>query len=73
MSSPYRRPETGTERAVRSSLPRIFTPQQAADYLMTSDQHVRRLIRMGQLRATKTGRLWRITEDALLELIGGQK
>jgi excisionase family DNA binding protein len=44
---------------------KLFTPEQAADYLQVSSRSVYRWIHTGRLPARKVGRLWRITEADL--------
>lgn len=50
---------------------RTFTRDQAARQLDVSIRHVDRLIKLGQLRAVRIGRLIRIPRDALDELLQG--
>jgi excisionase family DNA binding protein len=42
---------------------RVLTPQQVADQLQVTTQTVVRWLRKGQLKGSKLGRLWRITEE----------
>jgi excisionase family DNA binding protein len=44
---------------------RLFTPQQVAERLQVQVQTVVRWLRSGQLKGTKFGRLWRVTEQDL--------
>src|SRR3990167_8604698 len=46
---------------------RPMTPEQAADYCGCSANHIRNLIKRGELRAYRLGRLLRITQAALEE------
>jgi excisionase family DNA binding protein len=43
----------------------LLTPQQVAERLQVQVQTVVRWLRSGQLRGTKFGRLWRVTEPDL--------
>ncbi len=45
---------------------RLYTLAEAKDYLKISDSTIRRLIRGGELEASKLGRQFRIKESALL-------
>jgi len=47
----------------------IYTPPQAAERLQISENKVYRLCRSGELRASKVGKLWRITETAIEEFL----
>jgi excisionase family DNA binding protein len=45
------------------ALDRVLTPQQVAERLQVTVQTVVRWLRKGQLKGSKLGRLWRITEE----------
>jgi excisionase family DNA binding protein len=48
---------------------RLRTPREVADYLGTSVLRVYRLVRSKKLRASKVGGQWRISDQALRDLI----
>jgi excisionase family DNA binding protein len=48
---------------------RHYTTQEAGDYLGMTPEAVRRLIRLGRLRASRIGSRLRVGEDALMELL----
>ena len=43
----------------------IYTPQQAADLLQVSRQTLLRLCRTGELKCSKIGRQWRISDEQI--------
>ena len=43
----------------------IYTPQQAADLLQVSRQTLLRLCRTGELKCSKVGRQWRISDSQI--------
>ena len=52
------------------SLPdRLYAVSEVAEYLGKSVPSVYRLIRAGKLRATKVGGEWRVTSDAVRQLL----
>jgi len=48
---------------------RLLTIEEVADRLIVHPNTVRRLIKTGQLKAVKVGRLYRVLEKDLLEFI----
>mgnify|MGYP000934997221 CR=1 FL=1 len=56
-----------------TTLPKIYTSYQAADYLLVDVDTVTKLIRNRELAAKKVGREWRITEDDLLDYLNSKK
>lgn len=52
-------------------LPDVCTTGQAADALQVDPKTVRAMIRRGELRAIRCGRLIRVPKAALVELCGG--
>lgn len=46
-------------------LNRILTVKEAADFLRTTRQQVRKMIASGEICAVKVGREWRIPSEAL--------
>jgi len=52
---------------------RLLTIEEAADRLIVHPNTVRRLIKTGQLKAVKVGRLYRVLEKDLLEFIYGSR
>lgn len=55
-----------------SSPPRVaYTPSEVGDRLGLSEWSVRRLIRSGQLRATRVGRRWVVPVEAVTEFVNG--
>jgi len=50
---------------------RIFTVQEAADYLKVRPETIRRLLSQGRLPGNKVGRAWRIPENALMAFLRG--
>lgn len=49
------------------NLPEIMTVKQLAEFLLISDQTIKRAIKSGKLRAFKAGREWRIEKEAVFE------
>ena len=49
--------------------PEVLTPGEAAVLLRTSTSTIGRLIRMGEVPATKVGGRWRLLKSALLEFL----
>lgn len=47
----------------------LFTVQETADYLKTSKQQVRKMIREGLLPAIRVGIEWRISEEAIVHFL----
>lgn len=54
-----------------ASLPDVCTTAQAADALQVDPKTVRGMVRRGELKAVRCGRLLRIPKRALLQLCGG--
>ncbi|MGE0854374.1 MAG: helix-turn-helix domain-containing protein [Hyphomicrobiaceae bacterium] len=55
---------------MRDPLPeRLFTPREVAGYLGASVSKVYRLIHAGKLRASKIGGEWRISHEAVRDLL----
>jgi len=52
---------------------RLLTIEEVADRLIVHPNTVRRLIKTGQLKAAKVGRLYRVLEKDLLEFIYGSR
>lgn len=50
---------------------KLLKLKEVADILRVSKATVTKLIKAGQLRAVKVGRQWRVSEEALMGLIGG--
>ena len=48
---------------------KLLTVIEVAEQLRISDESVYRLVRSGKLRAMRVGGLWRITQDAVAELL----
>lgn len=48
---------------------KLFTVDQAAEYLIVPKQTVQKWLREGRLKGIKIGGLWRITEEALEEFL----
>lgn len=57
----------GAYGEIPRDLPMLLTPTVAGRILNCSDKHVRDLCNKGEIKAVKTGGLWRINRDALLE------
>lgn len=51
----------------------VFTAEEAAEYLKTNPQTIRRMLREGKIPAAKVGREWRIHKDALDAYLKGKK
>jgi excisionase family DNA binding protein len=49
--------------------PEVLTPSEAAVLLRTSVSNIGRLIRLGQVPATKVGGRWRLLKNALFDLL----
>jgi excisionase family DNA binding protein len=49
--------------------PEVLTPSEAAVLLRTSASNIGRLIRLGQVPATKVGGRWRLLKSALFDLL----
>ena len=59
-----------SEETIReSSALRVLTVQEAARLLQINEAGVRRLIRSGELAASRIGRLWRIRIEAIEKLL----
>lgn len=54
-----------------ASLPDVLTTEQAADALQVDCKTVRSMIRRGELRGIRCGRLLRVPKSALIEFCGG--
>ena len=61
----------GGEKAVRSGMPDVMTPTEAADVLRVSEEDVIAAIEAGDLRARKLGKAYRISKNALEEFLSG--
>ena len=46
---------------------KLYTPNEAAEFLRISRRSVYNYIKAGQLKAAKIGKQWRITENNLIE------
>lgn len=44
--------------------------EEAAKIANLTEDHLRELLRLGKIKATKTGRLWRISKDDLNDYLG---
>ena len=51
---------------------KVYTVKEAAVFLKTTKQQVRKMIASGDLYAVKAGREWRILQEALLSYLCGQ-
>ncbi|MCL5985969.1 MAG: helix-turn-helix domain-containing protein [Actinobacteria bacterium] len=47
----------------------LLTPEEAAQRLAVSPKSIREWLRQGKLKGVKAGRLWRISEPALLAFL----
>ncbi|MDI9608469.1 MAG: helix-turn-helix domain-containing protein [Atribacterota bacterium] len=47
----------------------LLTPKEVAEKLRVSEQTVLRWLRKGKLKGVKVGKLWRVREEDLRELI----
>ena len=54
-----------------SPIERSFSPKTVAQQLDVPDRKLVAMIREGELRGFKVGRLWRIPESAIVELMQG--
>ena len=54
-----------------ASLPDVLTTEQAADALQVDAKTVRAMVKRGELRGIRCGRLLRVPKAALVELCGG--
>jgi excisionase family DNA binding protein len=50
----------------------MLTVDETAKYLSLTPETVRRLIRRGELRATKLGKVWRVSREVLRRVEGGE-
>jgi excisionase family DNA binding protein len=48
---------------------KVYTPEGAAEALMVSPKTIREWLRTGKLKDVKVGRLWRVRESDLQELL----
>jgi excisionase family DNA binding protein len=48
---------------------KVYTPEGAAEALMVSPKTIREWLRTGKLKGVKMGRLWRVRESDLQELL----
>ena len=48
---------------------KVYTPEGAAEALMVSPKTIREWLRTGKLKGVKVGRLWRVRESDLQELL----
>lgn len=55
---------------VKSTHSALLTPEEVADLLRVHRTTIYRLIDSGQIKATRIGGQWRISEAALTELLG---
>lgn len=62
-------PTNDTTNDLLAGYPDILTPEQVADILQISAYTVRQMLREGQIRALKTGKLWRIPLGQLRRFI----
>lgn len=62
---------TSTEYIPFAGLPDVLTTDQAAAALQVDVKTVRAMIRRGELRGVRCGRLIRVPKAALVELCGG--
>lgn len=49
---------------------RLYTPEEAAEFLRVTPRTVREWLRTGRLKGVKAGRLWRVPEDELKAIAG---
>ena len=69
----YTKPEPlATPQAPADATDDLLTRAEAARYLRVSDRTVSRLIRKGQLPASRIGRAVRIRQSDLLEMLNGK-
>jgi excisionase family DNA binding protein len=61
----------GGEKAVKSGMPDVMTPSEAAEVLRVSEEDVVAAIEAGDLRARKLGKAYRISKNALEEFLNG--
>lgn len=50
---------------------RVLTPEQVSDLLQVSEKTVLNWLRTGKIPGRKVGRLWRISEEAILVFLQG--
>lgn len=50
-------------------LDEVYTPKEAAAILKVSERKINELLRKGELKGSKVGRQWRITEQQLDEFL----
>lgn len=62
---------TSTAYVPFADLPDVLTTEQAASALQVDCKTVRSMVRCGELRGVRCGRLIRIPKAALVELCGG--
>jgi excisionase family DNA binding protein len=48
---------------------KVYTPEGAAEALMVSPKTIREWLRIGKLKGVKIGRLWRVRESDLQEIL----
>lgn len=48
---------------------KVYTPEGAAEALMVSPKTIREWLRTGKLKGVKVGRLWRVRESDLQEIL----
>ena len=63
---------TSTAYVPFADLPDVLTTEQAAAALQVDCKTVRSMVRRGELRGVRCGRLIRIPKAALVELCGGE-
>jgi len=61
----------GGEKAVKSGMPDVMTPSEAAEVLRVAEEDVIAAIDAGDLRARKLGKAYRISKNALEEFLNG--
>jgi excisionase family DNA binding protein len=61
----------GGEKAVKSGMPDVMTPSEAAEVLRVSEEDVIAAIDAGDLKARKLGKAYRISKNALEEFLNG--
>jgi excisionase family DNA binding protein len=48
---------------------KLYTPEQAAEFLLVNSETVRLWLRTGKLKGLKAGRLWRVRESDLQDFL----
>lgn len=53
-----------------TDVPELYTLREAAEHLKCSEATVRNLIQRGDLKGTRVGKLWRVTDRDLADYLG---